>query len=97
MLLPVLGDQYGKALENGEIKIIYAGGRFQGRYYDWMLPVAPRTWSAILQPALERVRDALGESEQRVMELESMITAISCRGAPKPLPPWSKNGRAKRR
>ena len=77
VLLPILGDQYGKALENGEIKIVYAAGRFQARYYDWVLPVAPRTRSAILQPALERVRDALGESEQCVMELESMITAIS--------------------
>ena len=32
VLLPMLGDQYGKALENGEIKIIYAGGSFQACY-----------------------------------------------------------------
>jgi (1->4)-alpha-D-glucan 1-alpha-D-glucosylmutase len=77
VLLPMLGDQYGKVLENGEIKIVYTGGTFHACYYDWVLPVAPRTWSEILQPALERVRGRLGESEQRVMELESIITAIS--------------------
>jgi len=77
VLLPMLGDQYGRALENGEIKIVYEGGRFQARYYDWVLPVAPRTWTWILQPVLERVRSDLGESNHDVMELESVITALS--------------------
>jgi (1->4)-alpha-D-glucan 1-alpha-D-glucosylmutase len=77
VLLPFLGDQYGKTLENGEIKIVYSGGAFQARYYDWVLPVAPRTWTWILRPALEKVRKTLGESDQGVMELESIITAIS--------------------
>jgi (1->4)-alpha-D-glucan 1-alpha-D-glucosylmutase len=77
VLLPVLGDQYGKALENGEIKIVYEGGAFQTCYHDWVLPVAPRTWTWILQSALEKVRETLGESPQRVMELESIITAVS--------------------
>ncbi len=35
VLLPMLGDQFGRALENGEIKVVYQGGRFQARYYDW--------------------------------------------------------------
>ncbi len=77
VLLPMLGDQYGRALENGEIKIVYEGGRFQACYYDWVLPVAPRTWTWILQPVLERIRGALSESHQQVMELESVITALS--------------------
>ena len=77
VLLPMLGDQYGKTLENGEIKIVYKHGAFHTCYYDWVLPVAPRTWTWILRPALEKVRLSLGESDQRVMELESIITAIS--------------------
>jgi (1->4)-alpha-D-glucan 1-alpha-D-glucosylmutase len=77
VLLPMLGDQYGKTLENGEIKIAFEGGRFQAHYYDWVLPVAPRTWTWILQPALENVREHLGESHPNVMELESIITALS--------------------
>jgi (1->4)-alpha-D-glucan 1-alpha-D-glucosylmutase len=77
VLLPVLGDQYGKTLENGEIKIVYSEGAFQARYYDWVLPVAPRAWTWILGPALEKVRETLGEADQGVLELESILTAIS--------------------
>jgi (1->4)-alpha-D-glucan 1-alpha-D-glucosylmutase len=77
VLLPVLGDQYGKTLENGEIKIVYSEGAFQARYYDWVLPVAPRAWTWILGPALETARETLGESDQGVTELESILTAIS--------------------
>lgn len=77
VLLPFLGDQYGKTLENGEIKIVYGRGTFQAHYYDWVLPVAPHAWTWILRPALEKVRETLGESDHGVMELESIITAIS--------------------
>ncbi len=76
VLLPMLGDQFGRALENGEITVVYEGGSFQVRYYDWLLPLAPLTWPLILQPALERVRGALDESHSAVMELESIITAL---------------------
>ncbi len=76
VLLPMLGDQYGRALENGEIKVVYEGGEFQARYYDWHLPLAPLTWPLILQPAMEAARGVLDESHPAVMELESIITAL---------------------
>jgi maltooligosyltrehalose synthase len=41
VLLPVLGDQYGKVLENQEIKITYEGGTFALHFYEFALPVAP--------------------------------------------------------
>jgi (1->4)-alpha-D-glucan 1-alpha-D-glucosylmutase len=77
VLLPMLGDQYGRVLENGEIKVVYENGSFQARYYDWLLPLAPLTWPLILQPALQSVRDDLDESHPAVMELESIITALN--------------------
>ena len=76
VLLPMLGDQFGRALENGEITVVYEDGSFHARYYDWLLPLAPLTWPLILQPALERVRATLDESHIAVMELESIITAL---------------------
>jgi (1->4)-alpha-D-glucan 1-alpha-D-glucosylmutase len=76
VLLPMLGDQFGKVLENGEIRIAYENGAFVARYYEWSLPLAPRTWTHILQPALERVRGALAESNPDLMEFESIITAM---------------------
>ena len=76
VLLPMLGDQFGRALENGEITVVYEEGSFQVRYYDWMLPLAPLTWPLILQPALEWMRVTLDEWHVAVMELESIITAL---------------------
>lgn len=77
VLLPVLGDQYGRVLENREIRIVYQGGAFEVCYHDLRLPVAPRTWTRILEPARERLVRMLGESHPDVMMLESIVTAIS--------------------
>lgn len=77
VLLPVLGDQYGLLLENQEIKIVYDGGAFEAHHHDLRLPIAPRTWTWMLAPSRERIVQRLGESHPDVMELESIMTAIS--------------------
>ena len=76
VLLPVLSDQYGRVLENQEIRIVYQAGAFEANYHDLRLPVAPGTWTWMLEPARERLVQ-LGESHPDVMMLESIITAIS--------------------
>jgi (1->4)-alpha-D-glucan 1-alpha-D-glucosylmutase len=76
VLLPILGDQYGKVLENGEIRLLYEAGAFLIACYDHRLPVAPRSSTAILEPACERVRDVLGAEDAHLVELESIITAL---------------------
>ena len=50
VLLPILGDQYGRVLENGEIRVERAGGSFVARYYEHVLPLAPKSWTVILEP-----------------------------------------------
>ncbi len=54
ILLPVLGEQYGKVLENKEIQIAYdnGSGTFRARYFDHSFPLAPRSLQWILKPAL---------------------------------------------
>src|SRR5260370_3205993 len=76
VLLPVLGDQYGRVLENQEIKVVYADGELQVAYYNTPLPLAPRTWTQILEPAAAAMRDKLGPSHEHVAELESIVTAL---------------------
>jgi (1->4)-alpha-D-glucan 1-alpha-D-glucosylmutase len=76
VLLPILGDQYGRVLENQEIKISYRGGSFFTNYYENSLPVAPRSATHILQLALVELRRALSDSHADVLELESVITAL---------------------
>jgi len=77
VLLPVLGDQYGKVLENQQIKITCEGGTFALHFYEFVLPVAPRTWTLLLEPVLEKLRPILGESDSAVVELASIVTALT--------------------
>jgi (1->4)-alpha-D-glucan 1-alpha-D-glucosylmutase len=77
VLLPLLGDQFGRVLENQEIKIVYKEGQLQVLVYDLPLPLAPRTWTMILEPAAAKLREKLGPVDDHLAELESIITALS--------------------
>jgi (1->4)-alpha-D-glucan 1-alpha-D-glucosylmutase len=77
VLLPTLGDQYGRVLENQEIQIAYGDGQFQVSVYGMPLPLAPRTWTMILEPAVAKLREKLGPEQEHVAELESIVTALS--------------------
>ena len=50
VLLPVLGDQYGVILEQGEIALRFdpAEGSFSAWYFDHRFPISPRSYAAIL-------------------------------------------------
>ncbi|MBK5224364.1 MAG: malto-oligosyltrehalose synthase [Acidimicrobiia bacterium] len=55
VLMPILGDQYGRVLERGEISLVWDDdGRFRIRYFDHVLPVAPRSFDTLLIRASER-------------------------------------------
>ena len=51
VLIPVLGDQYGRILSAGQIKVEHNGDFFRVRYMDNLLPVAPRSLSILLSRA----------------------------------------------
>jgi (1->4)-alpha-D-glucan 1-alpha-D-glucosylmutase len=76
VLLPILGDQYGAVLDNGELVLKYRDGTFFVCYYDTMLPVAPETYSRLLQPCLGALAAELEPSDERVLELESILTSV---------------------
>ena len=56
VLLPILGEQYGRVLENGELTVSFEGGTFYLHYYDTKLPINPRTYNQILGFALEALK-----------------------------------------
>ena len=72
VLLPILGGQYGEALERGELRVTREGGRFFLNYFDQRLPLAPRSTDGLLMgalsalPAVHALRD----------ELESVLSAV---------------------
>jgi len=74
VLLPFLGEQYGRVLESG-LSIAYAGGHFFACFGDTRLPLSPKTWSHILAPTLLRLQQALGEDAAESLELESILRA----------------------
>jgi (1->4)-alpha-D-glucan 1-alpha-D-glucosylmutase len=54
VLLPILGDHYGRVLENGELKLVRRGGKFEIHYHEHRMPVAPRSLDAPLAEAARR-------------------------------------------
>jgi (1->4)-alpha-D-glucan 1-alpha-D-glucosylmutase len=52
VLIPILGDQYGVVLERQELRLEYQSGAFSVRYADERLPIAPDTYSVVMQHAV---------------------------------------------
>jgi (1->4)-alpha-D-glucan 1-alpha-D-glucosylmutase len=77
LLLPVLEDQYGTVLESGKIRLSHAEGAFFLQYHELKLPVAPQSYSLILEQPLPVLVELLGEADPHVQELRSILTAIS--------------------
>ncbi|HEX9627877.1 MAG TPA: malto-oligosyltrehalose synthase [Acidiferrobacterales bacterium] len=78
VLLPVLGNHYGKVLEAGELKLAFDAerGGFSVRYYGHCFPIDPRSYPRILSFDLERLEGRLGGDDPRLIELHSLITAL---------------------
>jgi (1->4)-alpha-D-glucan 1-alpha-D-glucosylmutase len=76
VLLPILGDQYGKVLERQEIRLEHADGTFRFHYYDTLLPVAPRSYPRVLRHDIARLTASLGEEHPDLLELLSIITSL---------------------
>jgi (1->4)-alpha-D-glucan 1-alpha-D-glucosylmutase len=57
VLIPVLGDQYGKVLAAGDIRIERTGEMFRVRYFDNLLPIAPRSVAGVLRMAAQHLQE----------------------------------------
>ncbi len=56
VLLPILGDQYGRVLERGELTLEFEHGAFFLRYFENRLPINPRSYNQVLQRVLEELK-----------------------------------------
>jgi (1->4)-alpha-D-glucan 1-alpha-D-glucosylmutase len=54
VLIPILGDHYGRVLDRGEVRLVHERGEFTITYHDHVLPVALRTLSPHIAAAAER-------------------------------------------
>lgn len=77
VLLPILEDQYGVVLDAGKLILAYENGSFVVRYADHVLPIAPRTYRAILEYALHTLTSILDEGDEALLEYQSILTALN--------------------
>jgi len=77
VLLPFLPDQFGLVLENQSIRAVYDAGVFSLDSLSTLYPLAPRSWGLLLERVLGKVRDQLPASDDHLLELESILTALS--------------------
>lgn len=74
VLLPVLGDQYGRVLERGELHVEMDDGRFFLRYFEHRFPVNPRSLLELIAEAAQL--SGLADDDPNQQELESIQAAL---------------------
>jgi (1->4)-alpha-D-glucan 1-alpha-D-glucosylmutase len=76
LLLPILGDQYGRALERQELTLDLVDGAFVLRYHGTTLPVEPRSAAQVLAWRLSALTAALAAHDPALQEYQSILTAL---------------------
>jgi (1->4)-alpha-D-glucan 1-alpha-D-glucosylmutase len=82
ILLPLLGDQYGRVLERGDLQLRFDEGALHLQYFDHDLPINPRQSPRILEVALDTLTERLGNAAA-LREYLSILTAL------RNLPPYT--------
>jgi (1->4)-alpha-D-glucan 1-alpha-D-glucosylmutase len=76
VLFPILGKQYGLALENQELNLSFEEGAFFVKYYELTLPVAPISYTRVLRYRLGELEKNLAQDHPHLQELLSIMTAL---------------------
>jgi (1->4)-alpha-D-glucan 1-alpha-D-glucosylmutase len=76
VLLPFLGDPYGKVLEAGQLRLGYETGSFAIHYYEHRFPVSPCSYARILERGVPDLEARLGAGSEALIEYHSVLTAI---------------------
>ncbi|HEY6002215.1 MAG TPA: malto-oligosyltrehalose synthase, partial [Anaeromyxobacter sp.] len=76
VLVPVLGDQFGRVLEKGELVLAREGGALVVRHFHCVFPVAPRSVPQVLRHRLSELRAELGPGDVHLQEIESICASL---------------------
>jgi (1->4)-alpha-D-glucan 1-alpha-D-glucosylmutase len=82
VLLPVLGEQFGKVLEDGQLKLALEDGSLWITYFSARFPLAPESYALVLASGQESLQQKLPPDSAELHEYLSILTAI------KNLPPF---------
>jgi isoamylase len=75
VLLPVLGDQYGRVLERGELRVEREGGSLFVRYYEQRYPLAPKSLAPLVKAAAART--GLSPEDPIQQEFDSLASSLA--------------------
>ncbi len=78
ILVPILGEPYGKVLEKGELKLELdaANGSFAIRYYEHRFPIDPREYPRIFAPFAAVLDERLPIDDPDRADFESLMAAF---------------------
>ncbi|HEY9686228.1 MAG TPA: malto-oligosyltrehalose synthase, partial [Coleofasciculaceae cyanobacterium] len=78
ILLAILGDSYGKILDNGELRLRFdsESGRFWLDYYEHAMPINPNSYGIILSHRLDVLETRLGGNQPPLFEYQSIMAAL---------------------
>ena len=77
VLLPILGDQYGAVLDSGQLRLTLDATGLSVRYYDTIMPLAPRSWGRVLGHRLGELQARLPPDHPELAELKSLIAWLA--------------------
>lgn len=77
VLLPVLGGQFGKVLEDQQLSLVFESGAFLLTYYSRRFPIAPRSFALILRHRVEELGTRLNVDDPAYLEYQSILTSIA--------------------
>ena len=76
VLLPFLGDQYGRVLESGELRIAFQGGAFTVQCSGLQIPLEPKSSLQILGHRSERLQEMFPPESAPLQEIFSIMTSL---------------------
>ena len=76
ILLPILGDQYGRVLERGELALQFRDGLLLVSYFEHELPVNPKCVPSVLRLSVGPLTASLGADSPQLHEFLSILTSL---------------------
>jgi (1->4)-alpha-D-glucan 1-alpha-D-glucosylmutase len=77
VLLPWLGNPYGKVLENQELSLAYEDGSFFLKYRQERFPLAPKSYRRVLKHRLDDLKESLGEDSPYYQEYQGILASLN--------------------
>ena len=77
ILLPVLGQPFGEALESSELRLLFQQGKFLIQYDESTFPLAPKSYRNVLINRIDTLADLLEEKTAAYEEYSGILASLA--------------------